>query len=282
MTGAYKGDHMKLSILKATFGYTVAVIVATSSAKAADLPSFVHDGVLKVCTAGDFPPMGFAENPGDKELSGYEIDMVDALAKQWDAKTDYVVSEFKGLLPSLESDRCGLVASGMLIKPERLEHYDAIAHFRTSPVLVVAASTSDIKTPEDLSGKIVAVEAGTNYEKDAAALNARLKADGKPEMTVQTYPGASAVIQQILVGRAAATITQDTTAAYRGAQLPGRITIPYTYPDADSYGLYIRKSPGDIKALRTAYDGLKTSGELAKLLKKWNLPANATDVEQPK
>ncbi|MGO8656209.1 ABC transporter substrate-binding protein, partial [Rhizobium ruizarguesonis] len=64
----------------------------------------------------------------------------------------------------------------------------------------------------------------------------------------------------ILIGRAAATITQDTTAAYRGAQLPGRITIPYTYPEADSYGLYIRKSPGDIKALRTAYDGLKTSG----------------------
>jgi polar amino acid transport system substrate-binding protein len=264
--------------------HAAALACATSLALfnpafAADTPSFVHDGVLKVCTAGDFPPMEYFENPGDKQMTGYEIDVVDALAKQWDATPEYVVGDFKGLLPSLQADRCGLVASGILILPERLKSYDGISHLKTSAVLVTSASTSDIKSPEDLSGKVVAIEAGTNYEKIAAELNAKFKAEGKPEMTAQTYPGASAVIQQILVGRAAATITQDTTAAYRGKQVPGQLSVPYTYPESETYGFYIRKDPKDLSALKAGFGALKKSGEVAKLLEKWNLPAIAADVK---
>lgn len=246
---------------------------------AADKPSFIHDGVLKVCTAGDFPPMGYYENPGDKKMTGYEIDVVDALAKQWDATTEYIVGDFKGLLPSLQAERCGLVASGILVLPQRLQVYDAISHFKTSLVIVTAASTTDIKTPADLSGKVIAIEGGTNYEKIAAEMNAKFKSDGKPEMTSQTYPGASAVIQQILVGRAAATITQDTTAAFRSKQVPGRLAVPYTYPDSETYGFYIRKNPEDLQALKAGFVQLKTSGTVAKLLEKWNLPASAADVQ---
>jgi len=246
---------------------------------AAEMPSFIHDGVLKVCTAGDFPPMEYYENPGDKKMTGYEIDVVDALAKQWGASAEYIVSDFKGLLPSLEADRCGLVASGIFILPERLERYDGISHFKTSIVLVTPASSADIKSPDDLSGKVVAIEAGTNYEKMAAELNAKFKSEGKPEMTSQTYPGASAVIQQILVGRAAATITQDTTAAFRGKQVPGQLAVPYIYPQAENYGFYIRKNPEDMEALKAGFAELKKSGEVAKLLEKWNLPATAADVQ---
>ena len=254
-------------------------LASTVQTFAAEKPSFIHDGVLKVCTAGDFPPMGYYENPGDKKMSGYEIDVVDALAKQWGATTEYVVGDFKGLLPSLQADRCGLVASGILILPERLKSYDGISHFKTSVVLVTSASVTDIKSPEDLSGKVVAIEAGTNYEKIAADLNAKFKSEGKPEMTAQSYPGASAVIEQILVGRAAATITQDTTAAYRGKQVPGKLSVPYTYPDAETYGFYIRKSPEDLAALKAGYAEIKKSGEVAKILEKWNLPASAVDIK---
>ena len=269
---------MKYKLQIAAVGCALS-LASTVQTSAAEKPSFIHDGILKVCTAGDFPPMGFYENPGDKKMTGYEIDVVDALAKQWGATTEYVVGDFKGLLPSLQADRCGLVASGILILPERLQNYDGISHFKTSVVLVTPAAATDIKTPEDLSGKVVAIEAGTNYEKIAAELNGKFKSEGRPAMTAQSYPGASAVIQQILVGRAAATITQDTTAAYRGKQVPGQLSIPYTYPDAETYGFYIRKSPEDFADLKTGFAQLKKSGELAKMLEKWNLPASAVDVQ---
>ncbi|WP_082562861.1 MULTISPECIES: transporter substrate-binding domain-containing protein [unclassified Rhizobium] len=266
---------------KLTFvaGTMFAAFLSAGTALSADQkPDFVSGGILKICTSGEFPPMEYYENPGDKDLIGFEIDVMDAIAKRWGAKAEYVVGDFKGLLPSLDSKRCDLVASGIMITPARLEKYDGIPYFGSHVVLVTAANDSETKVPADVSGKIMAIEAGTTYEKTVADLNAELEAAGKEPIQAQTYPSASGVIEQILVGRATATITQDTTAAYRMLQVPGRLAIPYTYDESENYGIYLRKSDGDRQMLKEAIEALQASGEMKAFLKKWNLPEASTDV----
>ena len=274
-------------MMKATLGMRMPLLAGTmfaarfsaGTALSADQkPDFVSSGVLKVCTSGEFPPMEYYENPGDKDLVGFEIDVMDAIAKRWGAKAEYIVGDFKGLLPSLDSKRCDLVASGIMITPARLEKYDGIPYFGSHVVLVTAASDTETKVPADVSGKIMAIEAGTTYEKTVADLNAELEAAGKEPIQAQTYPSASGVIEQILIGRATATITQDTTAAYRMLQVPGRLAIPYTYEESENYGIYLRKSDGDRQMLKEAIEALQASGEMKAFLKKWNLPENSTDV----
>ncbi len=267
---------MKPSLLAGTM--LAALLCAGNGLAAEQKPDFVSGGVLKICTSGEFPPMEYYENPGDKDLVGFEIDVMDAIAKQWGAKAEYVVGDFKGLLPSLDSKRCDLVASGILITPARLEKYDGIPYFSSHIVMVTAASDTETKVPADVSGKVMAIEAGTSYEKMVADLNAELEAGGKAPIQAQTYPSASGVIEQILVGRATATITQDTTAAYRMLQVPGRLSIPYTYEQSENYGIYLRKSDGDRQMLKEAIEALQASGEMKALLQKWNLPETATDV----
>ena len=266
---------------KLTFvaGTMFAAFLSAGTALSADQkPDFVSGGILKICTSGEFPPMEYYENPGDKDLIGFEIDVMDAIAKRWGAKAEYVVGDFKGLLPSLDSKRCDLVASGIMITPARLEKYDGIPYFGSHVVLVTAANDTETKVPTDVSGKIMAIEAGTTYEKTVADLNAELEAAGKEPIQAQTYPSASGVIEQILVGRATATITQDTTAAYRMLQVPGRLAIPYTYDESENYGIYLRKSDGDRQMLKEAIEALQASGEMKAFLKKWNLPEASTDV----
>ncbi|MDQ0323835.1 polar amino acid transport system substrate-binding protein [Pararhizobium capsulatum DSM 1112] len=267
---------MKTSLL---VGAMLTNLLGAGTALSADQkPDFVSGGVLKVCTSGEFPPMEYYENPGDKDLVGFEIDVVDAIAKAWGAKAEYVVGDFKGLLPSLDSKRCDLVASGILITPPRLEKYDGIPYFGSHIVMVTSSSDAETKVPADVSGKVMAIEAGTSYEKMIADLNAELVAAGKEPIQAQTYPSASGVIEQILVGRATATITQDTTAAYRMLQVPGRLGIPFTYEQSESYGIYLRKSDGDRQMLKDAIEALQASGEMKTLLQKWKLPETATDV----
>ncbi len=120
--------------------------------------------------------------------------------------------------------------------------------------------------------------AGTTYEKTVGDLNAKLASAGKDPIEVQTYPSASGVIEQILVGRAASTITQDTTAAFRMMQMPDRLKIAYTYDESETYGIYMRKSPEDRKLVKEAIEALQQSGEMKTLLAKWSLPATSTDV----
>lgn len=267
---------MKMPLLAGTM--FVTMLGAGTALSADQKPDFVSGGVLKICTSGEFPPMEYYENPGDKDLVGFEIDVMDAIAKRWGAKAEYVVGDFKGLLPSLDSKRCDLVASGIMITPARLEKYDGVPYFSSHVVLVTAASDTETKVPADVSGKIMAIEAGTTYEKTVADLNAELEAAGKEPIQAQTYPSASGVIEQILVGRATATITQDTTAAYRMLQVPGRLAVPYTYAESETYGIYLRKSDGDRQMLKEAIEALQASGEMKAFLKKWNLPEASTDV----
>jgi ABC-type amino acid transport substrate-binding protein len=249
-----------------------------ASDAASENPEFVSGGTLKVCTAGDFPPMQYYKNPGDTDLVGFEIDVINAIAKRWNAKAEFVVGDFKGLLPSLDSERCDLVASGIMITPERLGKYDGVPYFGSNVVLLVPASDEATKAPEDMSGKVMAIEAGTTYENTIAELNSKLAASGKEAIDVQTYPSASGVIEQILVGRAASTITQDTTAAFRMMQMPDRLKIAYTYGDTETYGIYLRKNPDDRRMLKEAIEALQGSGELKALLAKWSLPTTSTDV----
>jgi len=256
----------------------IAMGMSVHASAAADKPKFATEGTLKVCTAGDFPPMQYYKNPGDANLVGFEIDVINAIAKRWDAKAEFVVGDFKGLLPSLDSQRCDLVASGIMITPARLEKYDGVPYFGSHVVLLVPGSDADSKAPEDMSGKVMAIEAGTTYEKVIADLNAKLAAGGKAPIQVQTYPSASGVIEQILVGRAASTITQDTTAAFRMMQMPNRLKVAYTYADSETYGIYMRKNPADRAMVKDAIEALQKSGEMKNLLAKWSLPATSTDV----
>jgi polar amino acid transport system substrate-binding protein len=260
-------------------GMIVTMLSATIPAAQATDISLVRDGVLNVCTGGDFPPMQYYANPGDEKLVGFEVDVVDAIAKQWNATTNYVVGDFKGLLPSLGAERCDLVASGIMVTAERLKAYDAVPYFISNVVMVTAVADETTKTPQDLSGKVLAIEAGTTYEKTAADLNAELAKAGQAPAQIQTYPSASGVIEQILVGRATATITQDTTAAFRIKQMPGRLQVPYNYGDGETYGIYLRKGGDNRAALVKAIETLQSSGEMKRLLQKWNLPETATDVK---
>lgn len=260
-------------------GLVVTTLAATAPAAQAADAGLIRNGVLNVCTGGDFPPMQYYANPGDEKLVGFEVDVIDAVAKQWNATTKYIVGDFAGLLPSLGAERCDLVASGILVTAARLEAYDAVPYYISNVVMVTAAADEATRTPQDLGGKVLAIEAGTNYEKMAADLNTELTKAGKPPAEIQTYPSASAVIEQILVGRAAATITQDTTAAFRIKQMPGRLQTPYTYGGGETYGIYLRKGGDNRQHLVKAIEALQASGEMKALLDKWSLPAGATDVK---
>lgn len=242
-------------------------------------PSFASGGQLAVCTDPGFAPMEFFRAPGDAQPVGFDVDLVAALAAAWKVGLRVLPTDFKGLLPGLESGRCGLVVSGVLLTPARRERYDAVPYIATHTVLLAARGAAAPSKPEDLSGKVLAVEAGTNYEKIAADLNRTLVAAGRPPATVQTYPTPQAITEQVLIGRAAAAMTQDVEAAYREGQVPGRLRIAYTYPEADRFAMFFKRVPGDADAVRAAVSALKADGTLAEIARRWNLPAGALDVD---
>lgn len=229
-------------------------------------------GSFKYCSDPTFPPMESTTTAG--KPVGFDVDLANAIAKHWKVKAKFVQTAFPGLLPGLASKRCNMVISGIFITPDRVKQFPAVAYMKTHRALVVqAGNPKRITGPNALSGKNVAVQAGTKYEEYLKDLNGQFKSSGRAEMNLQSYPGDTDAVAQLLIGRADAVLTQDTSGAFQKKQHPGKLAIPYLFPETDSFGIYYR--PSDKKlgtALRAAIKTLKKNGTLKKIAAKHQIP----------
>jgi polar amino acid transport system substrate-binding protein len=105
-----------------------------------------------------------------------------------------------------------------------------------------------------------------------------LQEEGQPAIDIQAYPDQTDAIQQLVVGRADATITQDTEAAFREIAQAGQFAIAYTYPDAETFGIYYRQGEEPLgAALAETVEAMRDDGTLAEIAEVWNLPAEGAN-----
>jgi ABC-type amino acid transport substrate-binding protein len=248
--------------LLALFALSLVVVAGAGSARHA-----APVNTLTFCTDPTFPPMELARTSGS--IYGFDVDMATAIAAHWKISARAVKTAFPGLIPALKAKKCEVVISGIFVTPDRLKQAGAVTYMHSHRVLLVkGGNPKHIKGPNDLKGKNVAVQAGTKYEEYLKSLKAKIG------FSLQSYPGDTDAVAQILIGRADVVLTQDTSAAYQISTHSNRLQIAYLFPQQDSFGIYYRKSDGALgAALRSAVSALKQNGAMAKLAAKYKLPA---------
>jgi polar amino acid transport system substrate-binding protein len=254
----------KLGLSLVLLGAVAATVAATGTAGTSR-----STATFKFCTNATFPPMESKTSGG--QTVGFDIDMASALAKTWGDTAQPVETSFDGLIPSLNSKRCDAVISAIFVTPERTKVAGVVPYMQTHRVLIVrSGNPKGIKGPNDLKGKVVAVQSGTKYEEYLKGLAKKLG------FTVQSYKGDNDAVAQILLGRADAVLTQDTSYSSQARQHPGKLGIGYTYKGFDSFGLYFRKADESAlgQQLKDGMAKLKSNGTLVTLAKKYKLPVN--------
>ncbi|MCT7443402.1 ABC transporter substrate-binding protein, partial [Escherichia coli] len=73
--------------------------------------------VIKVGLEDTYPPMEFRNEKN--ELVGFDIDLSDEIGKRLGVKVEYVMTEFGGLIMSLNSNKIDMSASAISITDER-------------------------------------------------------------------------------------------------------------------------------------------------------------------
>jgi polar amino acid transport system substrate-binding protein len=257
---------------------------AATAAPTAEVPApsdLVREGQLTVCTDPSYPPLEYFDEAG--EYKGFDVAVARAVGELWGVEVIFNEVAFSGILPALDSGRCDLAWSGLFLDPERTEVFSAVPYQETASVILVQAGNPEgITSPDDLSGKTVASQNGTNLLKLAQQISDDLAAQGKEPSNVQGYDKFNEAIQQLAVGRADAVITQDIDAAFRELAQPGQFEAVYTFPDAETFGVYYKPENTELgQQLYEALVQLEEDGRLAQIAEEEGMPAEGINIQEP-
>ena len=153
----------------------------------AQAPELAEPGKLTWGASVTFPPFEFQQN--DKP-SGFDIDLVDALAKKMNLQSSIASIEFKGLIPALLGKRIDAIVSGMYINPQRLEVADMIPYLLVGNQIVWAGqSKAHRRHGLVVRAERAAAPIGTVFENSAKQASASCKAAGKAEINLLSLRG---------------------------------------------------------------------------------------------
>lgn len=139
---------------------------AASSAteKVDKLEQVKEAGVLKMGTSAEYAPYEFHTVVDGKDtIVGFDVTMVEEIAKDMGVKVEYTDMDFDGLLGALNADKVDVVLACMTPDETRRKSVDfSELYYEDSNVCIVREGDEDIiKSADDLKDLKVGVQSGT-------------------------------------------------------------------------------------------------------------------------
>ena len=168
---------------------------ACSSAQPETTLDRVKDsGVLRVGTEGTYSPFSF-HDPATNELTGYDVEIITAVAAKMGVKAEFVEAPFDAIFASLLSDRFDVVANQVTKNAEREARYALSEPYTFSDgVIVTRSDDTSIRSLADLKGKTTAQSSTSNWAKVATDAGAKVEA-------VEGFTQAVTLVKQGAGGR---------------------------------------------------------------------------------
>ena len=147
-----------MKIIKA-MALWLALSLTWSLVQARPLEAIRRSGTLVIATEGQFAPFNYFQG---SQLTGFEVDLADAVAHQMGLKVEWKTLSFDALLVGLSQDRWDLVIASHSVTPERAKAVTFTQPHYCSGAMLVSLNPK-IRSIADLQGKVVAVQTGSVY-----------------------------------------------------------------------------------------------------------------------
>lgn len=236
---------------------TLAAAAAMSLAgavEARDWASVKQSGRLLAATEGAFAPFNYFQ--GEK-LTGYEVDVGEAVAKKLGVAIEWKALAFDALIPAVQQGRYDFGIASHGITAERQKSVDfAHPHYCTGGRIITRAGGPT--TAAALRGKVVGVQLATTY---AGAVK---KLTGLKE--VKTYPKDTDAQQALMAGRIDAWVTDRFVGKAAMDKNPKAGLVAGDMLFTERVAMIVQKNnPALLEALNGALDALSADGTLKAL-----------------
>ena len=234
-----------------------AGLLAVGAAHARSLPDIRKSGTIVIATEGKFAPFNFVDNG---RLTGFEVDVANAVAAKMGLKVDWKMMGFDGLLIGLQQDRWDLVIASHGVTEERAKAVTfAEPHYCTGGVIISRGGA--IRSAKDLTGKVVAVQTGTTYYDAAKRL---------PVKEVKNFPQDNSARAALEAGHVDAWVTDKFVGKASLAATPGTPLKEGDFIFTEKIAAAVSKgNAGLVADVDKALAAVLADGTYAAISKKW-------------
>jgi polar amino acid transport system substrate-binding protein len=217
-----------------------------------DGTELVNKDELIFTASGEFKPFSYLKD--DLTMTGFDIEVGEALAKEMGLKPVQKRMKFKGIVEGVKTGRADIAVASHTINPARSKHVLFSTPYYYSGPQIFVRPDSNIKTVDDLKGKEVAVAKGSTYADTAS----------KYTDNVKMYDSDITSLKALSTGRHDAVITDFVTgksAAQEGFKIEGRQLIERS----EQAVVVPQDNPQLLKRVNEALENLRKDGTLKKI-----------------
>ena len=248
-------------------------LLAGSLAQADTLADIQKKGVLVAGVKDSTPGFGFIDEKS-REIVGYDVDFVRAIAKKLRVKLELKPVTSASRMPQLIAGNIDIIAATMTRTPERAAQIDfSYIYFVTGQKFIVKKGS--VKTLADLDGKRIGTAKGSTSEQNAAK--------ALPKATILSYDDYPQAFLALEQGKVVAITTDESILANILGKAPDKEKweIPNIRISDEPYGLGVRKGEKEFLAVvNNLLLEMEKNGEAKDIFEKWFGPRSATPMKR--
>lgn len=206
-------------------------------------------------------PWEFEDASG--KVTGFEIDLVNEIAKRLGKSVEFVNTPFAGLFPAVQSGRINMAVSSITITEKRLASVTFAQPYYDSDQSLTVAAASGITGLKGMAGKVVGVDTGSTGDMWADAHKGEYKLG-----EIRRFEGLQPAMLDLVAGRVDGYISDIPALLYYAKDKP-ELKVVERIPTGEKYSIMFNKGDPLATEVNTVITTLKGEGFIAKLHETW-------------
>lgn len=224
--------------------------------------TLVQDGIISIGVSPDYPPYEALDT--SNQMVGFDIDFMNLLLQYInedgsDYKIEWVQMDFSTIISAIQMEQVDLGVSGFTYDKDRDVLFST--PYTESAAVVVVNPDSDIKTLDDLKGKVLAAQLGSTGE--VAAKNV----EGAEVNSINNVN----IMMESLKNNAYDAVIIDKPVAENFVKNAGFVMLEEPIQDDDTYIIAKTGNTALMDKINSVIEEVKQTNAYKELLTKWEL-----------
>lgn len=206
----------------------------------------------------------FAYESPSKEIVGYDVDMIKAIAQKAGLQIKIINTPWTGIFASLNNGDVDLVISGVTINEKRKQSYDFTPPYFEARQLIAVHQDNNTKNLKDLAGKKIGVVTGSTGDDIAS------RQFGKTNPDIKRFESTPVAISELVNSGVDAVIGDNGVISYRVQEHKQLKTVSDADFPKEYFGIVVKQGNKELlDKLNAGLEAVKADGTYAKIYKTW-------------